>query len=204
MKTSDLLFNPFPLLGPRRALGLGLVLLLLGAAAAAVLELRFDGVIDLHLSVVEEVGPLQALADLLIDAGAMIAVLWIAARVTGPGRPDLAALAGYQLVARWPLYVAGMLMGMLPGVGGLIERLATTPPDQMAGSLSGGDAALIMGVSVISLIGVIWAVLLMYRGYRAGGGVEGRRAVWSFVVALIAAEFLSKSLIYALPALWMS
>jgi hypothetical protein len=45
---------------------------------------------------------------------------------------------------------------------------------------------------------VCWVVFLMYKAYVVSCNLRGPRAVLSFIVAVIAAEILSKAVLYSL------
>jgi hypothetical protein len=60
------------------------------------------------------------------------------------------------------------------------------------------DSLLILLLSIPTLLAAVWMVWLMYHGYTKVFQLRWQQAVWSFVIALIAAEVVSKFAIMGL------
>jgi hypothetical protein len=197
------LLRPFDRVSGGVALGLGLLVLGLTAGLAWRVGLQTDGVLDLHF----QTG--LGLVDLLVQG--LVNWLVLALLLLGFGRwlsstPFRALdLLGTQALARWPILI-GVLYLAIPAVGSTIERLTLrmleampSEPDQvMASSEYLLDALWLTVISLPVLACIVWMVWLMYHGYAQACNLRGQRAVFSFIGALVLAEFLSKLLIFSL------
>ena len=169
---------PFERLAAPRALALGAA----GAAAGLLFSrfhIRFDGAFDIHTSRAA-VTLRQALTDQLVSWPLPALVLWAAARVraTQARIVDVVANVG---VARLPLLWVALVVALLH------DRLPKSPVDRSPGAM-----AVVLVLAVLSLPAIVYAVILLYRAFRAASGLRGARAGITFTLGVVTAEVISK------------
>jgi hypothetical protein len=142
---------------------------LLAALAGIALErfgLRFDGFLDLHVSQT----PWGTLPSLL-DA----ACAW-----------PLGFL-GLVGVARVPLVVFAIPIALLSALSPPLPALAR-------GQLPPFSAVMVAHV-ILALFGIVWFVVILYRGFGTASGLRGPRRIATFVAASLLAEVAAKLVI---------
>ncbi len=195
------LFRPFDRIAGGPALALGLVVIVITAVVAWQAGMVTDGVLDLHFVEHTRLSKLLAMGFanwLLLAAALLIAGHWLTAT-----RYRLVDLLGTQALARWPM-LAGAGYMSIPAVGRETERLTIklmeampSEPHQVVASMEYLlDALWLTLISLPVLALIVWMVWLMYHGYALVFNLRGWRAVVSFIIALVAAEIVSKFAAY--------
>jgi hypothetical protein len=172
----DLLFNPFRRVAGGRSLVIGLLVLMLTAIVAYYSHCHFDGVIDVHVGLSTPLWSyfMEGLLDWLCAA----LIFFAAARICSGTKARFIDIAGTMAMARWPMFFAALLCFIPvqePLPGAMIH-------------VSAGLIVLSLGLLACS----IWMVALMYQGYSISAHLRGRKAIWSFVIALVLSESISK------------
>jgi hypothetical protein len=201
MNLVSMLFQPFHRIAGAASLGLGLAALLIAALLGWAQGLHFDGVLDAHLGgpapwwffVAEGLVSWLSLALLLLGAGLILS------KSAFRGID----LLGTQALARWPM-VPAALAALAPGFhrysAALLEALTQMKPGGAIKMPPGGlDAGVFALVTVGMLACLVWMVALMWQSFSLCCNVRGGRAVAGFILALLAAEAVSKTLI-----VWMA
>ena len=192
------LFNPFHYVAGGQSMGLGLVVILAAGGLGALSQTHFDGVIDVHSG---RAAPLWAfLAEGLINWLSLAIVLLIVGMLASKSSWRAIDLFGTQALARWPMLLSA-LATLLPGYQRFTQHLAwkllkegNEPIVQVADGVAFG---IVVGVILVALI---WMIYLMYKAFSVSCNLRGGKAVLLFIVALIAAEVISKIAIIALNA----
>lgn len=198
------LFRPFERIAGAPALALGMLAMLLTAWLAARNGLHMDGVVDLHFG--PPAGLIALIAEGLVNWLSLGLALLGAAWWLSRGRFRILDLLATQALARWPL-LPGVGYLSLPPVSEQIEQtsarlMAAMPADTRQFMPSAEfliDAMWLFLISLPALVLIGWMVWLMIHAYTLVADLKGPRAVLSFIAALVAAEILSKALIY-----WMA
>ncbi len=197
------LFKPFERIAGGPALLAGLVIIAITATLAWQAGLHTDGVLDLHF------GPSAAWWTLLLQGlinWLCLAVLLLAmGRWLSRGRFRSLDLFATQALARWPMLL-GVAWLSIPFVAeqtetrtkALMEAIPDDPSQVMAPAEYLLDAMWLTVLALPALVILAWMIWLMYHGYSLVTNLRGQRAVFSFVGALVAAEVLSKVLIWLL------
>lgn len=190
------LVKPFDRIAGWPVLGAGLAAL----AATALFGWRFgvhtDGVLDLHY------GPYlplwifgaQGVANWLCMVLFLLPFGWWLSRE--PFR--ITDHLGTQAFARWPYLPTVLIMG-IPAYRATVEALTM---DLMTATQAAPDAAFIRDALIVTVLAIppmafgVWMGWLMYHGYSHVFRLNWKRAVWSFLIALIAAEIVSKLMIW--------
>lgn len=197
MNLTRLLFNPFPRIGGAAALGFGLAAMVLAALIGAAQGLHFDGVLDAHL------GPRVAwwlfVAEGLINWLSLAAALLVAGRMIKTPPIRVLDLFGTQALARWPALLTALAC-LAPGFHryseALIRSLAGLQPGQVPQLPAVGmDAVVFFLVTMFGLACTVWMVALMWQSFSHCCHARGGKAVAAFIIALLFAEGLSKTLI---------
>lgn len=168
MKISTL-FNPFTRIAGWQALLIGAAIMALTALAGQAGNVMFDGVLDVHVG---QHTPEEAFAMQGVNLLATILCLGVAGALVSRSKWRISDVAGVAALSRAP-----MLIVALAGMAGLAQQ---------------GFSSALVAFLLLCLVAGIWMVALMYNGYRVAFNVKGARAVISFIVALVAAETLSK------------
>ncbi|MFC1611065.1 DUF3887 domain-containing protein [Myxococcota bacterium] len=182
------LLNPFERLSGRMAM-----LVAIGVAAAGVLlatvgGVRFDGAFDVHGSG-QSVPILLALLDQLV-AWPLLALCLFGASLVAvrQGRfVDFLAAVG---VGRAVLVALGLVTVVLvPDPAALMDRVLTNSLDPVL---------ILVGMAAIPF--VVWFFVWLVMGFSTASGMRGGRLVVSFIVAVVAAEVISKTVLYLVPS----
>jgi hypothetical protein len=189
------LFNPFYYLAGGPALGVGLALIVLTGVIGFFANTHVDGVLDMHTG--REAALWVFLSEGLVNWLLLSILLFIAGKLLSSSSNVRALdIFGTQALARAP-YVLASAATLLPGFQRRIAALASIIQGN-AGEASAvvpdvpGDPIVFMLVTTFNLLMLAWMVALMYRAYAYSCNLKGSRAVASFIVVLIVAEFLSK------------
>ncbi|AKU92684.1 SHOCT-like domain-containing protein [Vulgatibacter incomptus] len=168
------LFRPIERLETGVALGAASVGAGLQLLVARLLEIRFDGVLDIHLAK-PPVTWSVALVDLALGWPLTALVFVAAARLFARQVRivDALALVG---IARIPLVAAGALVGALHGAS------------------RGADSAANLGTLVL----FAWSVALLVTGLGAASGLRGGKLALAVIAAIAVAEAIAKGLLVAL------
>lgn len=173
---SDWLFHPMTKLETSQALALAAATALLQLLVSSLLQIRFDGALDLHQAG-ETVPWSTALLDLALGWPVTALILFAVARpIAGQGRlVDFFSAVG---VARLPNVAGGVLLWVSR------EFLFGPPPVP----LSVGSIALSLSVLLLG----VWFAALLVSGLRAAAGLRGGKLALASIVGLVAAEALTK------------
>ncbi len=184
------LFNPFVYIAGGWSLALGVGAILLSACIGFAGKTHFDGVLDVHTGRAAPLGPfiIEGIANWL----ALSMALLVAGKTVSRTEFRAVDVLGTQALARWPLLLVAAAALAPP-----YQRFAAALARQLAGrggglSFSGADGAVAGLVMLVTVFAVVWMVALMYRAYSLCCNVRGGRAISSFIIALVAAEVISK------------
>jgi hypothetical protein len=197
------LFKPFEKLGGSVLLVSGLSGIVLSAGAAWAFAIHTDGVLDLHYG--SQLPFWIYLTQGLINWICMVMLLLPFGFWLGNRRFRLLELLGTQALARLPYLLAILFMGFPPVrrafdwlVAGILVEATLVDLQQIPSLTFIRDSLLILLLSIPTLLAAVWMVWLMYHGYTKVFQLRWQQAVWSFVIALIAAEVVSKFAIMGL------
>lgn len=187
------LLNPFTKVAGGRALAFGAAGLLLAALSAWLYQARFDGVLDMHF--LDGTTLVQPLLDGVVNVLALTLVFYPLGLWLNRGRVRLLDVAGTMALARAPFALLPLL-----NAGGFLQSTSVALAQGLAqgapGHLPAAQLTLLLALALVALGVLVWTIGLYYRAYTVSCNLRGARGVVSFVVGLIAAEALSKWLIY--------
>ena len=181
-----LLWNPFSRIAGWHAFAAGIVIVVVTAIVAAYGNLALDGALDAHLG--EELTIKDSLLLSLISMGSLILVMLFAGIAL---RKAYRAqdIVGTFTLARFPMFLLALL------------ALFTTAPElseMINNPMSIFSYPAFLLFLLLSIPLVVWMVALYYHAFKVSVGAKGPKMVWTFIVALLVAEILSKILIFEL------
>ncbi len=189
------LWNPFEKIAGGASLVAGVVILLITGVIASFSNTHFDGVLDTHVG---HAAPLWVfLGEGIANWLCLAVVLWIAGLIlTGRSRKFRALdLFGTQALARWPYLLAALICSP-PGFQRYSTALITAAKQgQLLPAASVGDTLIFWGATLVILIVTVWFVALAWKSFRISCDVRGGKAITLFIVGIILAEVISKTLI---------
>lgn len=181
------LFNPFHFVAGGKALGIGIIVVLVASFNGSVSNSHFDGVLDFHTGFAAP--RWFFFAEGLIDWLSLAVLLWVAGLLISRSRMRAIDVFGTTALARFP--TLGMaFVAVLPGFQRQTARfvamdLTFLPVDMAVFSIG----------AIVMVAMLVWMVLLSYRAFAVSCNVRGAKAVVTFVVATILAEIVSKTVV---------
>jgi hypothetical protein len=170
------LFNPFRYIAGWTALGWGWSIMLLTGSIAWYSKTHFDAAIDVHVGLSFPFW--VSLIEQLADWGFLVICFFIAGRLIAAGRFRFIDIAGTVALARAPYLCCAIIGFILPPFPGIKD----ISPGLILGALA-------------ELVFAVWMIALLYQAFTISCNVKGGKAIASFVIAVLAAEFLSRFLL---------
>lgn len=185
------LFNPFEEYSENSLLAVGIITTVIASFLAYFLNIRFDGVFDMHYG--NQGFWTQTLVDNAINIAVMSVCLYLAALVINK-KTRLIDILAVAIIARTPIYLS-----LLINIGGKVEDLSqeviSAVSNQDFITISGNSIAILLLVGIVSITMLIWYVVLLFRGFKVASNAKGKLPVFLFVAAIVLAEIVSKLLI---------
>lgn len=179
-----LMFNPFTRIAGLQAFGIGMLLLLLTGFIGSYSNVRFDGVLDMHLGA--EISLMKSFSFLAIDIMSVVLVMWFTGLMISKGFRFVDIL-GTMTLAKAP-YLILAVAGYFCTVPDTKEILNN--PYIVFQSIS------FILLIILSLPIIIWSITLMYNGFKVSCDVKGTKLTVAFIIAITVSEIISKILIY--------
>jgi hypothetical protein len=177
------LFNPFLRIAGFRALWIGLFVLILVSGLAILSRCHFDGALDVHIGAKSPFW--FYFAENLIAWISLFVTLYVAGRFSSKSKIRLVDVAGTVVLARWPMIFVVF-------AAFIVKDIPVTAHDITAPLIVFG---------FISMVFSVWMIALLYNAYSVSCNVKGSKATLSFIVAIIAAEVISKLIIINLQTI---
>ena len=176
------LFNPFVRIAGARSLIIGLAGIVVAGLAAAGAGIRFDGLLDVHAGY--EVALWMPVVDGLVNWAVFTLLLVMVALLFSKSEVRLIDIAGTQAMARMPLLLVAAICN-LPLIQDAFEGMAAV---LLGGELEGTVLTGLVAGILVTLLGVVWMVALMWKAFSVSCNVRGGRAIALFIVALLLGE----------------
>lgn len=182
------LSNPFEIHSEQTLISVGSLGLIIASTLAYFLSVRFDGFIDMHFA--ENVTLAQPFIDNIINVLCSVVVFFALGKYLNK-KTRVVDILAISLVSRLPFYplILVNINDLMATATKVVvenanpENIANIPPSSLA---------IILIFALVALGGLIWSIILLYRGFKIATNSKGNSAVGYFVVALILTEFLSK------------
>lgn len=181
-----LMLNPFTRIAGWQAFALGIVVMLLMAMAGTYANVYFDGAIDMHFT--EKATLKNSLNCLGIDFLSLVLTLSVAGLVIAKNFRLLDVLGTVSLAKAPFLLLAVAAMAVkAPNLDEIMKD-----PTSIFSSLS------FVVLMVLTIPIMIWHIILLFNAFKTSTGAIGAKVVPYFIIALLAAEVISKVLILLL------
>lgn len=172
------LFNPFIYIAGKQALFIGWAAMLAATFVAWLSHTHFDGAIDIHFG--SPAKYIFYLFEQFVAWSSTTIIFYVIGIVFSKSRIRLIDIAGTVSMAR-AITLPIAILGFLP-----IFPVNLESPFKLA---LAAIPAIIFGV---------WMVALLFNAFVVSTNIRGNKAVVCFIAGLLAAEILSKILIYFL------
>lgn len=184
------LLNPFDRMPDIPGVFVSLIVAVLSVVVGVWLKIRFDGALDVHAASAP-VGMGQAVLDQGVAWIGFSLVLWGTSLIFAKqGRfVDFLITVGVSRIALLPI---GVITGVLfPDPNVLVRIVMSTPYHPM-----------VLLIALVGIVFMVWFVTWLFQGFKTASGLAKGRLIVAFVVAIIAAEALSKLALLGLPAVF--
>jgi hypothetical protein len=192
MKT--LLFKPFEKYSEKTLLLVGVIFTLIGSFVAYTINIRFDGVFDVHI--VSNTFFYQALLDNLVNIFCLIIFLYISTKYINR-KTRLIDILTTSMVARVPFYLLPFL-----NINGVISRASEDiiqfANPELISQITFSNLLIITVFGIITILFLVWYVSLLFNGFKVASNAKGKVSIILFIISLLFAETLSKFLIFQL------
>jgi len=176
------LFNPFVRIAGARALIIGLAGIVAAGLAAAGAGIRFDGLLDVHAGY--QVAPWMPVVDGLVNWAVFTLLLMGVALLFSKSAVRLIDIAGTQAMARMPLILVAATCN-LPLIQDAFDGLASV---LLGGKVDGTTLTGLVAGILVTLLGVVWMVALMWKAFSVSCNMRGGLAIALFILALLLGE----------------
>jgi len=179
-----MLFDPYERIGTVVSLIVGLATAAASVATAVHFDIRYDGFMDLHMGT-GAVSPATAAIDQLVALPVSALILWLIALPFARKARFIDFLATLG-VARTLQLVAGLVLAPLTPDPSVLEGMARDP---LAAT---GDIVGMLPMIVAAVVLVSWFIAALVFAFRHASGLRRGKLAVAFVVAIFAAEIISK------------
>ena len=190
MKT--LLFRPFERYSSPLLITIGILATMIGIGLSFVLNTRFDGALDFHIS--PGVTLFQSITDSLIVVTTVLLLLYSATLLVNTKTRFIDVLST-TLVSRIPMYLLPLF-----NIGNWMDNAAKSITSHVKngemGEVSFFSIAILLVIGILSLAFVVWHVALLYNGYKVASNAKGIKPVILFILVLLFAEIATKIIIH--------
>lgn len=189
MKT--IFFNPFHNYSEKILISFGLIMALIGCGLATNLNARFDGVLDLHF--VEKTNFLNVIIDVTIDIFILSLFIFLVGKYINRKTRFIDVLST-TLIAKIPFYF--LIFFNINNKMFLISKsiLSAVTKNEFS-NIQSNDLLLLVVSGIATFVCLVWSIILLFNGFKTATNSKGSKNMLLFIIAIIAAEVLSKILI---------
>lgn len=188
----ELFFNPFSKFSDRVSIFLGILISLTGGILGYLLNARFDGILDLHF--VENVKLYEPFLDILINTFSTTLFLFIVGKYINKKTRFIDILM-VSLISKLPMYLL-TLTNIGNGIYTITSRIVQFVNPAKIEQLAISDIVILLLFAMLSLLFLVWFVIMLFNGFKTATNAKETKHNLFFVFGLLAAEILSKSIIY--------
>lgn len=178
------LVNPFVRIAGWHAFFIGILFVILCGVVGTYAHVAFDGVIDAHITarLTFRTAFILQLINLLSLTGVMYIVAIIVAKHT-----RFVDILGTLTLARAPMFLLAI-------VGLFITPISADEILQNPMAIFANPGYLVFMFA--SIAAVVWMMALAFNAWRVSTGAKGTKLIAGFIIGMVAAEVVSKLLIY--------
>lgn len=188
------LFNPFEKYSEKTLLVSGIIATILGSFLAYLMNVRFDGILDMHI--VENVQWNEPLIDNLLNIVTIFVLFFAFGKIINPKTRAIDIL-NVSLICRIPIYLVS-----ITNIGGYLEKSTQNMLDKIdfenlnnTPQFEVSDMVITLASSGVMILLLIYMIILFWKGFQTVTNSKGVRNIILFIVLFIVAEILSKYLI---------
>lgn len=182
------LINPFSRFTEKQLLVFGLMCTIIGSYLASFFGVTFDGIIDIHLY--QGMTFLQSIKENLISILLVTILLFGLGKFINP-KTRLIDIVNSSLLFRVPFYVSAGLVS-IPLLKKIQEELMKNPNAITGIDFKPLDIIVILLVSAVMIITLIYAMALLYNGFKTATNLKLTKHKVFFWITVLMAEILSK------------
>lgn len=191
------LFRPFEYVSELKALAIGIIAIVVSAVLNFLSGTHFDGVLDVHFGNTDGYSKLFMLEG-LVNWVSFALLLFVSGKIFSSSSIRFIDVFGTISMARWPLFIVSLLALVIPHES--VDQFIMAKALNMNASVTVQTYEIVLFVilSLVMILVTVWIIILMYRAYSVSCNLKGAKGVWTFIVALLLAEVISKYAIYLL------
>ena len=189
-----LLFNPFKKIPSKALILLGLLCFIAFSIYSWMNQIIYDGMLDIHLD--DSLKPLDYFNANAVNLIIPVFLFFgIAAVINSKTRvSDIFATA---LIYRLPIYVASLFI-KTEAMANVANKIEDVQGNINQLHFSASELLPILGISILSLLLIVWAVALLFFGFKTACNAKKWWHYALFIVGVIAGELITKTIINAI------
>ena len=185
-----LFYNPFGNYPEQTLILIGSLAAVAGGLLAWCFNARFDGAIDLHF--VPQVLPYEPFLDLLIDIVSVVLLLFSLGKYIN-AKTRLADILAAVTISRIPLYILP-LFNANNAINEVTDKMMVLKDPQNL-NIEPLDMFVLLAFALVSILFLIWSFVLLFNGFKTATNAKGASHTVLFIIAILLAEILSKTLL---------
>ncbi len=190
-----LIFNPFSKFTETQLLVFGIAATALGSLLGLIFQVRFDGILDVHLS---EVSYFQSLGENLINIVVVLVLFFIVAKIVNK-KTRVIDILNTAMVSRVAIYLIVFFVHS-PSMQRITKQVLENQNHLQEIAFNYFDLAVVWAISMIILLFLTYFIVLLINGFRTATNIKKwQHFVW-VAISIIIAEIVSKLIIYHLIA----
>lgn len=188
-----LIFNPFERYSEKQLVLTGIITTVIGTLLAISLNVRFDGILDLHF--VEKIKISEPIIDVLIDTFCLVIILFAIGKSINK-KTRLIDIIATTLISKIPFYILSF-QNINNFSNHITDKLTKSllTKNYSIETLTSGEMAFLILFSFLNLTLVIWFITLLFNGFKTATNAKNTKSIILFIVAIILCEIISKILI---------
>ncbi|WP_445453409.1 hypothetical protein [Flavobacterium sp. 25HG05S-40] len=187
----QIIWNPFIKFSEKQLLLIGLASMLIGSYLATIFGVTYDGVIDVHLN--QEMSFIHSMKENIIIVLLITFLLFGLGKIINP-KTRFIDIVNASLIYRIPFYVSAVLVS-IPAVKKIEEAMLKESGNFAKIKFETLDLALLLVMSLLLIILLIYALALLYHGFKTASNAKQLKHIVFFCITILIAEILSKILI---------
>lgn len=188
------ILNPFSKIPAKPMMMIGIIITVIGSFIAYFQKTIFDGIFDAHHNSLITYS--QAITANIINIIVPCTLLFILARSINP-KAKMIDLLNTSFYYRIPIYIL-VFISNVPSMMNLQLKINNSMDEFSTIVFSGTEIFLMATFATISLLLLVYAIILLFNGFKTASNANKWQHYLSFILVLIISEYLSKFLIHAL------
>lgn len=187
-KITNLIWKPFDTYSGEKTLIFGLGLLLISLAVTSTLNVQFDGFLDIHAAL--KTNLLSNTVHQFLILLPYLLLVTISGFVL-QSKARFIDLAGGVLVARWPMILAGIIIGLFTPK----ELYSSQDSNEITNAVMGNLTVLIL-ISLPLIFCIVLYIRLLWHSFSLSHNNKDAKSIALFICAILIAEIISTYLIH--------